>query len=435
MFAGAAEMRSLGRRVREYFPDVFNEPYLPKRYSIVSTQVPWPTPAQQRTRMDRLQSVGVGLQVGRAAASAVAFAQGCFADDNADSPAAAVALQMSPKDRDPLLRFFDMCPSYTQFKVTVQGLLVCLLCCPRGHACVRVLRRLARPSGPVQEAFVRPHHAALAATVGPRLSLPEGVLLSPAHVQALWTTCTAAWPPNAARVGACALFSAHEAALLEWLDDVAFLNERGWAAPLCYDMAAPLVEDMCTSLRVARGARTAATPRARLLFGHAESLAPLLCQLGLFGSPVEFPSTRTHARRPGEPGMSLLRALEAQEGALGEAAACDRAWLPGDRFSLQVPPKPPLPRPWRGAQAAPFAANLMAVVYSRANDSAAVHRRPGDRAGQQYVQLLFNERVVVEGIMAGSHDGMMTLDEFEHKLQSRISNFSNVCSLSSRCAG
>lgn len=63
----------------------------------------------------------VQTQVARTAASAVAFAQTCF---GSASERQAVAVTMASMNDDKLLRFFDVCPKYLEYKESVEEVLV-----------------------------------------------------------------------------------------------------------------------------------------------------------------------------------------------------------------------------------------------------------------------------------------------------------------------
>jgi len=144
-------------------------------------------------------------------------------------------------------------------------------------------------------------------------------------VRGLWTLCTAEASLQDLTSHACDLFDADQRALLEWLDDTALLNKRGWAHEVNFAMAAPLISDLRASLSDRRGRRS------RLLFAHAETLVPLLCRMGLFGAP---------------PLSSMPR--------------CSSS---ADVLPL---PQPPAAREWVGASTAPMGANVAFIVYRRA---------------------------------------------------------------------
>ncbi|TYG73226.1 hypothetical protein ES288_D04G084100v1 [Gossypium darwinii] len=91
---GEEELYQLGIRVRERFPDLFNEEYHPDVYPIKTTQVPW------------------------ASASAVAFGMGLFSGNGSLGLARHRAFAVTSESRasDITLRFFDCCQTYKDFR-------------------------------------------------------------------------------------------------------------------------------------------------------------------------------------------------------------------------------------------------------------------------------------------------------------------------------
>ncbi|KAI3840021.1 hypothetical protein MKX03_020509, partial [Papaver bracteatum] len=91
---GEDELYNLGIRIRERFGDLFSEEYHPDVYTIKATQVP------------------------RASASAVAFGMGLFAARGNLGPGKHRAFSVISESRasDLLLRFFDTCETYKQYR-------------------------------------------------------------------------------------------------------------------------------------------------------------------------------------------------------------------------------------------------------------------------------------------------------------------------------
>ncbi|KAL1172768.1 hypothetical protein V6Z11_A05G370900, partial [Gossypium hirsutum] len=91
---GEEELYQLGIRVRERFPDLFNEEYHPDVYPIKTTQVP------------------------QASASAVAFGMGLFSCNGSLGLARHRAFAVTSESRasDITLRFFDCCQTYKDFR-------------------------------------------------------------------------------------------------------------------------------------------------------------------------------------------------------------------------------------------------------------------------------------------------------------------------------
>ena len=283
--------------------------------------------------------------------------------------------------------------------------------------------------------------------------------LSARDISALWALHTTAaalgWQGSsrnansADSTSARALFEHEEAETLEWLDDVAFLNKRGWAHKLNYAIAAPLLTDLQDSLaRMARALSSVNTKHAhagpvlRLLFGHGETLAPLLCHLGLFGSPEC--SRAAHM---------LTGSLSASSGATGSGAqprtdvkALRELWqafannTSGAGSSLRhaqkhsalaMLPPPPAPRAWRGAQVASYGANIMFLLLQPSGSascpgSGTLHGSAADTGAQSSehrasdlsaaadfqhmkVAIVLNEQVLGTDHFPESDDGLIAL--------------------------
>jgi hypothetical protein len=197
------------------------------------------------------------------------------------------------------------------------------------------------------------------------------------------------------------------------IDDTKMLNKRGWPERICLQMASPLLQDIYHA--VGSGRHQYKERKARLLFGHAESLIPILCQLGLFGSPVQ--DGPTFGKR-GLPSTNVVLSTGDREGAFASAMHPTSDHLP----KLVLPPKPPSKRTWWGATIAPYAGNVLFVVYEPDG---------GDTGSEceHMVQVVVNEQIVRwDGIMAASDsNGLLPLEEFQQYLETRIDDFAGVC--------
>mmetsp|Transcript_2566 Transcript_2566/g.6371 ORF Transcript_2566/g.6371 Transcript_2566/m.6371 type:complete len:512 (+) Transcript_2566:295-1830(+) len=288
---GAEELSGIGRRYAARFPGIF-DPHvtsdpIPSTFTLVrSTQKP------------------------RCSASAVAFMKG-FTQ-------AAFPLSMAPLERDPLLRFFDMCPAYGRYKDAVKE---CL--------------------GKWAEGL----WAEMVPSVAKRLQLVSGDAPTPQEVGALWALCQ-----QEAMLGrqdwACALFTPEQLRTLEWVEDVSALDTKAYGSCLAYQMAAPLMLDSTAALRSAANqslgsAGEAAAPRSVLNFAHAETIIPYSSLLGMFGSP-------------GACNLSSC-GLGAEQGAPCQA---DGWYAPA-----RLPRDGPRRDVFRGSAAAPFAANVAHILY------------------------------------------------------------------------
>ncbi|KAL0046886.1 hypothetical protein WJX82_000945 [Trebouxia sp. C0006] len=141
----------------------------------------------------------------------------------------------------------------------------------------------------------------------PRLA--EGLGLDPGmltgrHVDALWHLCQQEAGLWNITHQACSLFPSQEAQHMEWVDDVQLFMRKGAASPVAYNMAAPLLADIATSLQEAAAGTGRSGLHAKLTFGN-----------------------------PGEAMQS---------------------WAP-------PLPKPPKPRKWHGSMIAPYGANIQAT--------------------------------------------------------------------------
>lgn len=263
---GEDELWSLGRRLRQRLPALMQHHYLPKRYPIVSTQV------------------------SRAAASASAFAAGFFptvetaadlrsaaaallANSNDERPASAlkrpqaVAINMAPKHKDPLLRFFEMCPTYAQREEWLEKWL----------------------SG-----WMARNWSELIPAVEERLGMQRA--MDACDVEALWTLCQFEAGTQGRADGVCGLFRPEELSVLEWVTDVSLLESLAWGSHINYAIAAPLLQDLRESLQTAAQSSGPPKQRSRLLFAHCETIVPLATLMGLF--QPELPPPPDHARDP-----------------------------------------------------------------------------------------------------------------------------------------
>ncbi|XVE52453.1 hypothetical protein DITRI_Ditri02bG0123500 [Diplodiscus trichospermus] len=151
---------------------------------------------------------------------------------------------------------------------------------------------------------------------------------------------------------ACSLFSPTEVALLEWMDDLEVFILKGYGNALNYRIGVPLLKDVVQSMDQAIKAKEdnhapGSYEKARLRFAHAETVVPFSCLLGLFLEGSDF--ERIQKEEP-----------------------------------LNLPPKPPQNRKWRGSIVAPFAGNNMLVLYSC----------PANFSSKYAVQVIHNEHPI-----------------------------------------
>ncbi|KAK7305917.1 hypothetical protein VNO77_43830 [Canavalia gladiata] len=285
---GEEELYDLGIRVREKFPNLFDEEYHPDIYPIKATQVP------------------------RASASAVAFGMGLFSGNGSLGPGHNRAFSVTSESRasDTLLRFFDCCHNYKEYRQRQEP----------------AVDRLKEPiKNEITSALVGRH----------------GLNFARQDISSLWFLCK----QEASLLGitnqACSLFSPSEIELLEWTDDLEAFILKGYGNSLNYRMGMPLLEDVVQSMEQAIKAKEerhapGSFEKARLRFAHAETVVPFSCLLGLFLEGSEF--KKIQKEQP-----------------------------------LEFPPKPPQKRKWRGSTVAPFAGNNMLVLYSCPAKSTSKH--------------------------------------------------------------
>ncbi|KXZ41450.1 hypothetical protein GPECTOR_462g371 [Gonium pectorale] len=465
---GADELWGLAYRLRRRFPSLSGQDYLPKRFPVVSTQVartaasasaftsaffpgvrsadpeddsPAVNPAPpssvaaeatvaaaqeateeqwQQGRQEAALAVEAEQQRGRTLQgdSSAKLRPYDDLDETLREPSSirrpqAVAISMAPKDADPLLRFFDVCPAYAQHDEFTERWM----------------------SGWMQGNWSR---------LTPALERKLGLVrpMSPCEVEALWQLCLLEAGVEGRVDGACSLFEQEDALLLEWVDDVHLLETQSYGAPINWQIAAPLLRDAAASLRAAAETRPGAAegaPAARLLFAHCETLVPLASLLGLFRPPEPDPAdaspqevaaavSATEAQRHLLAAESVedlgvvLQGLKDLNGRDGSAPgsgsgsgrlrdedlhACykGRPPSPGDS-----PPPPPGWRPmfpnddgrlFKGARIAPYGANMAIVLYRRREAAAAA----GSGRPAHLVRLLYNEQVVAVPGCSTSVDG------------------------------
>ncbi|XP_055832040.1 uncharacterized protein LOC129900966 isoform X2 [Solanum dulcamara] len=297
--AGEDELYHLGIRVRERFPDLFNEEYHPDVYSIKTTQVP------------------------RASASAVAFGMGLFNERGKLGPGRHRAFAVTSESRasDIVLRFHDCCQSYKAFRKS-------------------------------QEPNVDKLKEPVLNEITLELVRQYGLNFTDQDVSSLWFLCKQEASLLNITKQACSLFSSSEISLLEWADDLELFILKGYGDTLNYRMGVPLLEDVVQSMEQAikakeEGYAPGIYEKARMRFAHAETLLPFSCLIGLFLEESEFEQ------------------IQREE-------------------SLELPPKPPKNRNWRGSIVAPFAGNNMLILYSCQLDN----------SSKYFVQVLHNERPI-----------------------------------------
>lgn len=296
---GEDDLYHLGIRIRDMFPELFNEDYHPDIYPIKATQVP------------------------RASASAVAFGMGLFSGKGNLGPGhhRAFAVISESRASDRVLRFHDCCQNYKSFR---------------------------RSQEPAVDKLKEPVLDEITTSLVQRY----GLNFTRKDTSSLWSLCKQEASLLEIYDQACGLFSPSEVALLEWTDDLEIFILKGYGNSLNYRMGVPLLQDVIESMEQAIKAKEegyvpGSYEKARLRFAHAETLLPFSCLLGLFLEGSEF---------------ELIKREE----------------------PLQLPPKPPQKRNWKGSIAAPFAGNNVLVLYSC----------PDNNSSKYFVHVQHNEHPV-----------------------------------------
>ncbi|KAI5670442.1 hypothetical protein M9H77_10806 [Catharanthus roseus] len=262
-------------------------------------------------------------QIPRASASAVAFGMGLFSGRGNLGPGRHRAFAVTSESRasDTKLRFHDCCKNYKAFRKSREP----------------AVDKLKEPVlDEITQALVRRF----------------GLNFTRQDTSSLWFLCKQEASLLEITNQACALFNPSEVALLEWTDDLELFIQKGYGNSLNYRMGVPLLEDVIESMEQAirdreEGYVLGKYEKARLRFAHAETLLPFSCLLGLFLDGSEF---------------ELIQREQ----------------------SLELPPKPPQRRFWRGSVAVPFAGNNMLVLYSC----------PDNNSSKYFVQVQHNEHPV-----------------------------------------
>ncbi|KAI8564291.1 hypothetical protein RHMOL_Rhmol03G0169600 [Rhododendron molle] len=237
-------------------------------------------------------------QIPRASASAVAFGMGLFSGTGNLGPGRDRAFAVTSESRasDIVLRFHDCCQNYKVFRKNQE---------PAVH-------KLKEPIlDEITNALRRRYE----------------LNFTRQDTSSLWYLCKQEASLLNVTDQACDLFTPSEISSLEWTDDLELFTLKGYGNALNYQMGVPLLEDVVQSMEQAikakeEGLAPGTYEKARMRFAHGETLLPFSCLLGLFLEGSDF--ERIQKEQP-----------------------------------LELPPKPPQRRNWRGSEVAPFAGNNM----------------------------------------------------------------------------
>ncbi|KAH0457696.1 hypothetical protein IEQ34_013011 [Dendrobium chrysotoxum] len=269
-------------------------------------------------------------QVPRASASAVAFGIGLFQGNGTLGPGMHRAFSVTSESRasDVSLRFYDTCETYKEYRKSQE---------------------------PAVDKFREPILEEIAAELVKRYQIN----FTKQDVASLWFLCKQEASLLDITDQACNLFTASEVELLEWTDDLELFLLKGYGKSINYHMGLPLLQDVVQSMEQAilakeENHKPGTFEKARLRFAHAETVVPFTCLLGIFLEGSEFEQIQRD-----EP--------------------------------LSLPPKPPLPRIWRGSTVAPFGVNNMLVLYQCPGNASHSTSASKGYKSEYYVQVLHNE--------------------------------------------
>lgn len=311
--AGIEELMGIGERLRDrFFPSKSAPSYSDDAFTFEHT---W----KLRTRQ-----------------SAEAFAYGFF---DGLQP---VYLQSAPMGSDHVLRFYDNCPA---FEVGVDK-----------NKSATIQHARYRDSAQMRKSLARFR----------RVLSVDASAVDQADLEAAYAGCAfdvAVWGEENHW---CALFDDETLLSMDYFHDLKHFYKKGHGNAVAFEIAAPLLQDVVTSMK--RRAVGASAVQGHFRFAHAETILPLasLLNLSFFD--------RHASERDGH-------------------------------FLADTPLHVALTRKFTGAALAPFAANIGFVLYECRPD--------GDDARPQFkVRTLLNERDV-HFRECGGRGGMCTLGQIE----------------------
>ncbi|CAA6669294.1 unnamed protein product [Spirodela intermedia] len=235
---GENELYNLGIRIRERYPDLFDEEYHPDTFNIRATQVP------------------------RASASAVAFGMGLFSGKGNLGPGSHRAFSVISESRasDIWLRFYESCETYKEYRKSQE---------------------------PAVDKLKEPILNEITSSLTSRYQLNFTVQ----DIASLWFLCKQEASLLDITDQACGLFNSNQVSLLEWTDDLEVFVLKGYGEAVNYRMGIPLLRDVVQSMEqaiLAKEENRKTYEKAKLRFAHAETVVPFSCLLGLFLEGSEF---------------------------------------------------------------------------------------------------------------------------------------------------
>lgn len=205
----------------------------------------------------------------RTTQSAQVWSVGFFHDsEHKDALGEQLSIRYSPKATDWILRFFEACEKFRH--EDDQGLY------HKEHELFR-------------EAFID-GEGGIADSVLARLGLSE-TKFDKKHVFALYRLCAFEASLDGLDEGFCSIFNADELEAFEYYKDLSFYWARSHGNGLGKTLAAQLLKSILLDLDglVEKNAMKSGEPEvAHFMFGHAETLVPLVSLLGLFDDGIEW---------------------------------------------------------------------------------------------------------------------------------------------------
>eukprot|EP00727_Mastigamoeba_balamuthi_P007290 m51a1_g3181 hypothetical protein (439) ;mRNA; f:415297-416816 len=242
---GAQDLTAIGKRFGNNYQDLLF-PYTPNTVVTQSTGVP------------------------RTAQTAAAFTVGAVGSRFTWSERPWVAVSES-KANDKELRFFEACAKYV----------------------TRVDENKSATAE--QKKFLEQVTPGIAKKIAGLTGLPADEMVAQEMVTRMWDTCSFE-QTVLGKSNWCSVFDKEDAKLLEYGEDLDKYYTSGYGIDVSYKIAAPLVQSVFKYAdSVVSG--TAGTPRAKLMFAHAETVLPLKALLGLNKDDKPLTASWTEAQR------------------------------------------------------------------------------------------------------------------------------------------
>lgn len=229
---GYKELKGLGERFQERFPELLTRPFINESYTFRYTD-------SQRTK-----------------ASAIEFAKGVFGKKDAQN-----VWYQTPTTPDPLLRFYKSCQKWKQ---EVDD----------------------NPEAIIERTLFEQTNEFLSMikSVSDRLGFEKTLNLT--DINMLYTMCSfeKAWRPKKLSAW-CAVFSEEDLEIMEYREDLDYYYQDGYGYEINYEQACPIIKDVHDRFReVTTKANSVA--KGVFYFSHSGTLLKVLARLGLFEDSI-----------------------------------------------------------------------------------------------------------------------------------------------------